>query len=71
MFKQEVQIESSCYQNKYTITIILVDFYKWKIVTTNGVCIDRWYVMIIFSCLARTACVDIFRWVVRLFKRQF
>ena len=22
--------------------------------TTNGVCIDRWYVMIIFSCLTRT-----------------
>ena len=29
--------ESSCYQNKFTITIILVDFYKWKIVTT-----DKW-----------------------------
>ena len=26
------------------ITITLVNFYKWKIVTTNGVpCIDRWY----------------------------
>ena len=22
--------------------------------TTNGVCIDRWYVMMIFSCLTRT-----------------
>ena len=49
--------KSCCYQNKFTITIILVDFYKWKVVTSNGhgaVCMDRWYLMIIFSCLTRT-----------------
>ena len=25
--------------------------------TTNGVCIDRWYVMIIFSCSTRTVSI--------------
>ena len=34
MFQQEVQ--KQMYQNKYIITMILVDFCKWKIVTTNA-----------------------------------
>ena len=35
---------------------MLVDFYKWKIVTSNTVCMDRWYVMI-FSCFKRTVSI--------------
>ena len=35
---------------------MLVDFYKWKIVTSNSVCMDRWYVMI-FSCFKRTVSI--------------
>ena len=34
---------------------------------TDGVCIERWYIMIIFSSLTQTACVDAFRWAVGLF----
>ena len=31
MFLKNKKCTSSCYQNKFPITIILVDFYKWKI----------------------------------------
>ena len=41
MFLKNKKCKSSCYQNKFTTTIMLVDFYRWKIMTTNGVCIDR------------------------------
>ena len=34
MFKQEMQ-KQLLFENKFTNTIILLDFYKWKIVTTN------------------------------------
>ena len=65
--------KSSCYLK---INLLTLSYYltftsgRLWLPTTNGVCINRWYAMInIFVFNAN--CVDVFRWAIRLFKKQF